>query len=63
MVEDVAAKLWRRTRAYDVATLFVTRRGRGQSELRHKFEQDAANEGLAVYFPSRLASHNDEQPQ
>ena len=56
MVEDLAAKTLAAARAYDVATLFVTGGVAANQELRHKFERDAANEGLAVYFPSRPLS-------
>ena len=56
MVEDLAAKTLAAARAYDVATLFVTGGVAANQELRYKFEQDAANEGLAVYFPSRPLS-------
>jgi N6-L-threonylcarbamoyladenine synthase len=56
MVEDLAAKTLAAARAYDVATLFVTGGVAANQELRHKFERDATNEGLAVYFPSRPLS-------
>jgi N6-L-threonylcarbamoyladenine synthase len=56
MVEDLAAKTLAAARAYDVATLFVTGGVAANQELRHKFERDAANEGVAVYFPSRPLS-------
>jgi N6-L-threonylcarbamoyladenine synthase len=56
MVEDLAAKTLAAVRAYDVATLFVTGGVAANQELRQKFEQDAANQGLAVYFPSRPLS-------
>jgi len=56
MVEDLAAKTLAAARAYDAATLFVTGGVAANQELRQKFEQDAANEGVAVYFPSRPLS-------
>ena len=56
MVEDLAAKTLAAARAYDVATLFVTGGVAANQELRQKFEQDAASEGLSVYFPSRPLS-------
>ena len=43
-------------RACNVATLFVTGGVAANNELRQRFEQDAAMEGLPVYFPSRPLS-------
>jgi N6-L-threonylcarbamoyladenine synthase len=59
MVDDLVAKTLVAARAYEVATLFVTGGVAANSELRRRFEQDSAQEGLAVYFPSRpLATDN-----
>ena len=44
-------KLWPRRRACNAATLFVTGGVAANNELRQRFEQDAAMEGLPVYFP------------
>ena len=43
-------------RAYEVATVFVTGGVAANNELRQRFEHDAAQEGLPVYFPSRPLS-------
>ena len=43
-------------RAYDVATVFVTGGVAANQELRQRFEQAAAMEGLPVFFPSRPLS-------
>ncbi len=56
MVEDLIAKTLSAARACDAATLFVTGGVAANSELRQRFEQDAAQEGLPVYFPSRALS-------
>jgi len=56
VVEDLAGKTLAAARAYDVATLFVTGGVAANQELRQQFEQDAAREGLSVYFPSRPLS-------
>jgi N6-L-threonylcarbamoyladenine synthase len=56
MVEDLAGKTLAATRAYDVATLFVTGGVAANQELRQQFEKDVAHEGLSVYFPSRPLS-------
>lgn len=56
MVEDLVGKTLAAARAYDVATLFVTGGVAANNELRQRFEQDAAMEGLPVYFPSRPLS-------
>ena len=50
-VGDLAA-----ARHHDVATLFVTGGVAANNELRQTFEQEAAREGLPVYFPSRPLS-------
>ena len=56
MVDDLTAKTLAAARAYDVATLFVTGGVAANNELRQRFEQDAAQQGLPVYFPSRPLS-------
>jgi N6-L-threonylcarbamoyladenine synthase len=56
MVEDLVAKTLAAARACDVATLFVTGGVAANNELRQRFEQDSAQEGLPVYFPSRPLS-------
>ena len=43
-------------RACNAASLFVTGGVAANNELRQRFEQDAAMEGLRVYFPSRPLS-------
>jgi N6-L-threonylcarbamoyladenine synthase len=59
MVEDLVSKTLAAARACNVATLFVTGGVAANQELRTRFEQEAAQEGLAVYFPSRrLATDN-----
>jgi N6-L-threonylcarbamoyladenine synthase len=56
MVEDLVAKTLAAARACDAVTLFVTGGVAANNELRQRFEQDAAREGLPVYFPSRPLS-------
>ncbi len=56
MVGDLVAKTLAAARACSVATLFVTGGVAANNELRQRFEQDAAMEGLPVYFPSRPLS-------
>jgi N6-L-threonylcarbamoyladenine synthase len=56
IVEDLVTKTLAAARARDVATLFVTGGVAANHELRQRFEQDAAREGLPVYFPSRPLS-------
>jgi len=56
MVEDLVGKTLAAARAYDVATLFVTGGVAANGQLRQRFEQEAAQEGLPVYFPSRPLS-------
>jgi N6-L-threonylcarbamoyladenine synthase len=56
MVEDLAGKTLAAARAYDVETLFITGGVAANQELREQFEQDAAREGVSVYFPSRPLS-------
>ena len=56
MVEDLVGKTLAAARAYEVATLFVTGGVAANNELRHRFEEDAAMQGVPVYFPSRPLS-------
>ncbi|MGH9544281.1 MAG: tRNA (adenosine(37)-N6)-threonylcarbamoyltransferase complex transferase subunit TsaD [Terriglobales bacterium] len=56
LVGDLTAKTLAAARACDVATLFVTGGVAANHELRQRFEQDAAMQGLPVYFPSRPLS-------
>lgn len=56
MADDLVSKTLAAAREYDVATLFVTGGVAANSELRRRFEQRAAEEGLPVYFPSRPLS-------
>jgi N6-L-threonylcarbamoyladenine synthase len=56
MVEDLVSKTLAAARAYDIATLFVSGGVAANSALRAGFKQQAAQEGLPVYFPSRPLS-------
>lgn len=56
LVGDLVAKTLAAARACNVATLFVTGGVAANNELRQRFEQDAAREGVPVYFPSRPLS-------
>jgi len=56
IVEDLISKTLTAARAYDVATLLVTGGVAANAELRQRFEQAAAEEGMPVYFPSRPLS-------
>jgi N6-L-threonylcarbamoyladenine synthase len=56
MVEDLVGKTLAAARAAGAATLFVTGGVAANNELRRRFEQSAAEEGLPVYFPSRRLS-------
>ena len=56
MVEDLVAKTLAAARPRDVATIFVTGGVAANNELRQRFEQAAAMEGLPVYFSSRPLS-------
>jgi len=59
MVGDLVGKTLAAARACGVRTLFVTGGVAANNELRVRFEKDAAQEGLQVYFPSRpLATDN-----
>ena len=56
IVEDLVAKTLAAARACDVATIFVTGGVAANNELRQRFEEMAARDGLPVYFPSRPLS-------
>jgi N6-L-threonylcarbamoyladenine synthase len=56
VVEDLVSKTLAAARTYDVATLFITGGVAANNELRERFENDAAREGLPVFFPSRPLS-------
>ena len=56
LVGDLVAKTLAAARACNAATLFVTGGVAANHELRQRFEQDAAMEGVPVYFPSRPLS-------
>lgn len=56
MVDDLVAKTLAAAEACNVATLFVTGGVAANNELRQRFENDAARQGLPVFFPSRPLS-------
>ncbi|HVI09954.1 MAG TPA: tRNA (adenosine(37)-N6)-threonylcarbamoyltransferase complex transferase subunit TsaD [Candidatus Binatia bacterium] len=56
IVEDLVGKTLAAARAAQAATLFVTGGVAANNELRATFERRAAEDGLAVYFPSRPLS-------
>jgi len=56
IVEDLVEKTLAAARAYDVATVFVTGGVAANHQLRQRFEHSAAQDGLPVFFPSRLLS-------
>ena len=56
LVSDLVMKTLAAARACNAATLFVTGGVAANNELRQRFEQDAAMEGLPVHFPSRPLS-------
>ena len=56
MVRIWSARLWLRHALVMPPSLFVTGGVAANNELRQRFEQDAAMEGLPVYFPSRPLS-------
>ncbi len=56
MVDDLVGKTLAAARDRDVATLFVTGGVAANRALREHFEQQAAQEGLPVFFPSRPLS-------
>ncbi len=56
LISDLVSKTLAAARACCAATLFVTGGVAANNELRQRFEQDAAREGLPAYFPSRPLS-------
>ncbi|MBZ5510400.1 MAG: tRNA (adenosine(37)-N6)-threonylcarbamoyltransferase complex transferase subunit TsaD [Acidobacteriia bacterium] len=56
VVGDLVEKTLAAAREYEAATLFVTGGVAANSELRGRFEEQAAQEGLPVLFPSRPLS-------
>lgn len=56
VVGDLVEKTLAAAREYDAATLFVTGGVAANSELRRRFEEQAAQEGLPILFPSRPLS-------
>ena len=56
MVDDLVSKTLAAARQRHIGTLFVTGGVAANNELRRTFEQEAAKEGLPVYFPSRPLS-------
>jgi len=56
VIGDLIEKTLAAARHYNVATLFVTGGVAANSELRRRFEEQAAQEGLPVFFPSRPLS-------
>jgi tRNA N6-adenosine threonylcarbamoyltransferase len=56
IVQDLVSRTLTAARASDVSTLFVTGGVAANRELRETFEQQGAQEGLPVYFPSRPLS-------
>ncbi len=56
MVDDLVAKTLEAAQACEVATLFVTGGVAANNELRLRFEESAAQQGLPVFFPSRPLS-------
>jgi tRNA N6-adenosine threonylcarbamoyltransferase len=56
VVGDLVDKTLAAAREYDAETLFVTGGVAANSELRRRFEEQAAQQGLPVFFPSRPLS-------
>lgn len=56
VVDDLVSKTLEAARDTNSRTLFITGGVAANSELREKFETEAAKEGLPVYFPSRKLS-------
>jgi len=56
MVDDLVGKTLAAAREYEIATLFVSGGVAANTVLRQHFEEQAAREGLPVYFPSRPLS-------
>ncbi len=55
-MDDLVGKTLAAARASDAATLFVTGGVAANRNCGHTFEREGAQEGLAVYFPSRALS-------
>ena len=56
VVDDLVSKTLSAARGSEARTLFVSGGVAANSELRQRFESEAAREGLPVYFPSRNLS-------
>ncbi|HEY6971113.1 MAG TPA: tRNA (adenosine(37)-N6)-threonylcarbamoyltransferase complex transferase subunit TsaD [Candidatus Angelobacter sp.] len=56
VVDDLVSKTLEAAREREAQTLFVTGGVAANSELRERFELEAAKEGMPVYFPSRKLS-------
>src|SRR5262249_12293284 len=56
VVSDLVSKTLAAARETGTRTLFVTGGVAANSELRQSFEQEAAQDGIPVYFPSRKLS-------
>lgn len=56
IVEDLVGKTLAAARACEAATLLVSGGVAANSELRTRFEQNAAEQGIPVFFPSRPLS-------
>ena len=56
MVEDLVEKTLAAADNFNAATLFVTGGVAANNELRARFEEDAAQQGFPVFFPSRPLS-------
>jgi N6-L-threonylcarbamoyladenine synthase len=56
IVVDLVSRTLAAAHAHEIATLFVTGGVAANRELRKTFEQQAAKEGLPVFFPSRPLS-------
>jgi N6-L-threonylcarbamoyladenine synthase len=56
VVSDLVTKTLSAAREHAARTLFITGGVAANSELREKFEKEASQEGLPVYFPSRQLS-------
>lgn len=56
VVDDLVGKTLNAAAAMQASTLFVTGGVAANSELRERFEQRAAREGIGVHFPSRPLS-------
>src|SRR5260370_4814108 len=56
VVDDLVGKTLKAAEQFNASTLFITGGVAANSELRARFEQQAGQEGLRVYFPSRPLS-------